>query len=80
MMLGPLVGLSIKGISPVCSITACCMESMLRSPPSNKRPLGSSGNWKLCMYPTDKCQILSSRRLLANVKYYEADDVNLGYE
>jgi len=29
-----------------------------------------------------KCQIgpLSSRRLLVNLKYYEADDVNLGFE
>jgi len=27
-----------------------------------------------------KFQILSSRRLLANLKYYEADDVNLGFE
>ena len=27
-----------------------------------------------------KCQMLSSRRLLANLKYYEADDVNLGFE
>jgi len=40
-MLGPLVSLSIKGISPVCSISSC-LESMLKSPPSNKRPLGSS--------------------------------------
>src|SRR6218665_3415388 len=27
-----------------------------------------------------KCQILSNRRLLANLKYYQADDVNLGFE
>ena len=27
-----------------------------------------------------KFQILSSRRLLVNLKYYEADDVNLGFE
>jgi len=27
-----------------------------------------------------KCQILSSRRLLANLKYYQADDVNLGFK
>jgi len=27
-----------------------------------------------------KSQILSSRRLLANLKYYQADDVNLGFE
>ena len=27
-----------------------------------------------------KSQILSSRRVLANLKYYQADDVNLGFE
>jgi len=27
-----------------------------------------------------KFQILSSKRLLANLKYYEADNVNLGFE
>ena len=59
------------------------------------RPLKARTNIKGCDYQADvcwkmsntikhtsvgKCQILSSRRLLVNVKYYQADDVNLGFE